>query len=265
MKAQHTALIALLSLSLAACRKDEEADPIDLDYSSASDHARAENAFNDMLAQVDKAVVDNGLRELCDPTVTFDTTSSPRTINLDFGDVNCTALNGRTRRGRIHVSYTGRYREVGTVITITPENYHVNDLLVQGARTVTNLGPNSDGHLQFDVLESGSVTASDGSWTATHSAHRTRTWIQGQDTDMTLDDVYLISGSGSGVNRNGLPYDVAITSPLRIELTCPYITQGTVRITPQGRLDRIIDYGTGSCDGNFSVIVNGHIFGLSIG
>ena len=81
MKAQHTALIALVSLSLAACRKEKESDPIDLDYSSASDNARAEDAFNDILAEVDKAVVDNGLRDLCDPTVTFDTTASPRTTD----------------------------------------------------------------------------------------------------------------------------------------------------------------------------------------
>ncbi|HNU55689.1 MAG TPA: hypothetical protein PKN30_03800 [Flavobacteriales bacterium] len=265
MNAQHTAFIALMTLSLVACRKDEESEPIDLDYTSASDNARAEDAFNDMLAQVDKAVVDYGLRDLCDPTVTFDTTSSPRTITLDFGEVNCTALNGRTRRGRIRVSYTGRYRDIGTVITITPENYHVNDLHIQGAKTVTNLGPDSDGHLQFDVLESGSVTASDGSWTATHAAHRTRTWIQGQDTEMILDDVYLISGSGSGVNRNGVPYTVSISTPLRIALSCPFITQGIVHVIPQGRPDRVIDYGTGTCDGNFSVAVLGHIFGLSIG
>lgn len=265
MKAQHTALIALLSLSLAACRKEKESDPIDLDYSSASDNARAEDAFNDILAEVDKAVVDNGLRDLCDPTVTFDTTASPRTITLDFGDVNCTALNGRQRRGRIRVSYTGRYRDVGTVITITPENYHVNNLWVQGTKTVTNLGPDADGHLRFDVVVGGSLTADDGSWTATHSAQRTRTWIEGQDTDMILDDVYLISGSGSGVNRNGLAYTVTITSPLRIAIGCPYITQGIVRIVPEGRPERVIDYGTGTCDGNFSVTVLGHIFGVTIG
>jgi len=106
-------LIPALALLATACRKDKEDAP-DIDFTSASDNARAEDAFSDMLAQVDKAVEDNGLRDQCDPVVTFDTTATPRTITLDFGDVNCTAANGRLRRGRILVSYTGRYREPGT-------------------------------------------------------------------------------------------------------------------------------------------------------
>ena len=258
-------LLLLALLLLAACRKEKETDPIDLDFSSASDNARAEDAFNDILAQVDKAVDDNGLREACDPTVTFDTLGTPRTIMLDFGTENCTANNGRLRRGRIMVSYTGRYREVGTVITITPQNYHVNNNLVEGSKTVTNLGPNEAGHLQYNVVVNGTLTAADGSWTATHSAQRTRTWIEGQDTAPLSDDVYLITGNGSGVNRNGVAYTAAITTALRVALNCPFITQGAVTITPANRPPRIIDYGTSACDANFSVTVNGQTFNVTIG
>lgn len=266
MKASTISLLAMMLVLLSSCRKDKEDEPtIDLDYTSASDNARAEDVFSDMLAQVDKAVEANGLRDLCEPTVTFDTTSAPRTITLDFGTVNCTAVNGRLRRGRILVSYTGRYRDVGTVITITPENYHVNDNLVQGTKTVTNLGPNGEGQLQFSVSVNGSLTAADGSWTATHVANRTRTWIAGQGTPGLSDDVYLITGGGSGVNRNGQAYSVSITNALRVALDCPTITQGTVQITPSGRPVRIIDYGNGTCDGSFTVTVNGQTFTVVIG
>lgn len=266
MKASTISLLAMMLVLLSSCRKDKEDEPtIDLDYTSASDNARAEDVFSDMLAQVDKAVEANGLRDLCEPTVTFDTTSAPRTITLDFGTVNCTAVNGRLRRGRILVSYTGRYRDVGTVITITPENYHVNDNLVQGTKTVTNLGPNGEGQLQFSVSVNGSLTAADGSWTATHVANRTRTWIAGQGTPGLSDDVYLITGGGSGVNRNGQAYSVSITSALRVALDCPTITQGTVQVTPSGRPVRIIDYGNGTCDSSFTVTVNGQTFSVVIG
>lgn len=266
MKASALSLLALTLLFLTSCRKDKEEEPvIDLDYTSASDNARAEDLFSDMLAQVDKAVDANGLRDLCDPTVTFDTTSTPRSITLDFGTVNCTASNGRLRRGRILVSYTGRYRDVGTVITITPDNYYVNNNRVQGTKTVTNLGPNSEGQLQFSVSVNGSLTAADGSWTATHVANRTRTWIAGAGTPALSDDVYLITGGGSGVNRNGQAYTVSITNALRVALDCPYITQGTVQITPSGRPARIIDYGSGACDGSFTVSVNGQTFTVVIG
>ncbi len=264
---QLLSIAAIALLGLVACKKDKE-EVLDLDYTSASDNARAEDAFSDMLTQVDKAVDENGLRsadDACDPTVTFDTLSSPRTMTIDFGTVNCTAANGRMRRGQILVSYTGRYRDPGTVIIITPQNYYVNDNHVQGLKTVTNMGEDQNGHLYYSVLVDGTLTASDGSWTATHHAERTRTWIEGQDTPIITDDVYLITGGGNGVNRNGMAYTISILNALRVQVGCPFITAGTVQITPQDRPVRTIDYGNGACDGIISITVNGQTFTITLG
>lgn len=264
---KHLALAACAMLLLAACKKDKE-EELDLDYTAASDNARAEDAFSDMLTEVDKAVDANGLRGMddeCAPVVTFDTIANPHTITINFGTVNCTANNGRQRRGQIIVSYTGRYRDPGTVITITPQNYYVNDNHVEGTKTVTNLGENSDGHLQFSVVVSGTLTAGNGSWTASHQANRTRTWIEGEDTQSILDDVYLITGGGAGVNRNGNAYTVNIINALRVKVGCPFITAGTVEVVPANKPTRTIDYGNGSCDGTISITVNGQTFTFTIG
>lgn len=258
-------LLACSTILFVACRKDTNDNDLDLDYMSASDNARAEDAFTDLFNQVEKSMDENGLREACDPVVTFDTIAEPHSMTLDFGTVDCTAQNGRQRRGRIHVTWTGRYRDPGTVITMTPDEYFVNGNQVQGTKTVTNLGPNDEGNLQFHVVVDGSLTAGDGSWTSTHQAQRTRTWIQGADTPGILDDVYLITGSGSGTNRNGVNYTVNITSPLRVELSCPFITAGSVDITPENRPTRTINYGNGSCDGTITITVNGHTFTVTIG
>ena len=265
MRTKIILLFAVSSLlAFSSCRKEKET-PLDMDYTSASDNRKAENVFNDMLLQVDNAVDANGLRDLCAPIVSFDTTSTPRTITVDFGDVNCTATNGRIRRGRILVSYTGLYREPGTVITITPENYHVNDILVQGTKTVTNLGPDAQGHPTFSVVVNGTLTADDGSWTSTHQAQRVRTWLEGSTTAQINDDVYSITGNGSGVNRNGVAYTLTITNALRVQVGCPWIMQGTVRVTPTGRPEVTIDYGSGACDGSLSVTVNGTTYNVTIG
>lgn len=253
-----------MALLLTSCRREKE-PVVDRDYTSASDNSRAEDLFNDMLVQVDNAVDENGLRDDCAPIVTFDTTSAPRTITIDFGSVNCTASNGRLRRGRILVSYTGRYRDQGTVITITPDNYHVNNISVQGSKTVTNLGPNTDGNLAFSVSVNGTLTADDGSWTSSHQAQRTRTWIAGSTTPQLLDDIYLITGNGNGVNRNGVVYALSITNALRVQIGCPWITQGTVQVVPVGRPEVSIDYGSGACDGTITVTVNGQTYTITIG
>lgn len=267
MRTKLPMIAACALLTLAACRKDKD-EAVDLDYTSASDNARAEDAFSDMLTEVDKAVDANGLRgtdDDCAPVVTFDTIANPHTITIDFGTVNCTANNGRQRRGRIHASYTGHYRDPGTVITITPDGYYVNDNHVEGSKTVTNLGENGDGHLQFNVVVNGTLTAGDGSWTATHQADRTRTWIEGEGTQNIFDDVYLITGGGSGVNRNGNAYTVSITNALRVQVGCPFITAGTVDVDPANKPTRTIDYGNGSCDGTLTVTVNGQSFTFTIG
>jgi hypothetical protein len=266
---KHLSLVTTFSLlALVSCRKEDKTDPTDFDYTSAIDNARAEDYFADMLNAVDDAADANGLRDAndaCAPTVTFDTLVMPHTLTIDFGTVNCTTTSGRMRRGMLNVTFTGRYRDVGTVITITPQDYYVNDNHVEGTKTVTNMGLNGDGDPYFTVAVSGTVTAGDGSWTATHQAARTRTWIQGDDTLTPLDDVYLITGGGSGVNRNGVAYTVTITQALRVAVGCAWITAGTVEITPQNKPTRTINYGNGSCDGTFSVTVNGNTFSVTLG
>lgn len=255
-------------LMLAACKKDKEEDQPDLDYTAASDNARAEDAFDDMMTQVDGAASNNGLREMedgCDPTITIDTVAMPHTMDIDFGTLNCTANNGRQRRGVLHVTFTGRYRDAGTVITITPQNYYVNDKHVEGTKTITNMGLDQDGHPYYTIVVDGTVTAPDGSWHHTHHAERVRTWIVGADTPSPLDDVYLITGGGYGVNKNQVHYTTSITTALRIEHACAYkVTAGTIEIHPDNKPVRTIDYGTGSCDGTMTVSVNGHTFTVTI-
>lgn len=270
LNSKHLSLAAFTLLMLAACKKDkEDSDPVDLDYTAASDNARAEDDFDDMMTQVDAAASDRGLRDMedgCTPTITIDTVAMPHTMDIDFGTVNCTANNGRLRRGVLHVTFTGRYRDQGTVITITPQNYYVNDKHVEGTKTITNMGLDQNGHLYYTIVVDGTITAADGSWSHSHHAERTRTWIAGSDTPEWNDDIYSITGGGYGTNRHGVHYTTTITSALRVEHACAYrVTAGVVEIHPDNKPVRTIDYGTGSCDGTITVSVNGHTFTVTVG
>jgi len=265
---EQVAWTAVVLLALTGCRKTNEEPEPALSYTSVSDNATAEDYFNDMLVQVEAAASDNGLRDVddaCSPTVTIDTIAMPHTLVIDFGNTNCTAANGRLRRGVLAVTFTGRYRDEGTVITITPQDYYVNDHHVEGTKTVTNMGMNTDHQPYFNVTVDGTITATDGSWTATHHSQRVRTWTAGNDTQTPLDDAYEITGSGNGVNRNGLAYTVMVTNALHVQWGCPFITQGTMEITPQDLPTRTIDYGDGTCDGTLTVTVNGYTFSFTIG
>lgn len=260
---------AIVLFALAGCKKESGTpEPSSFDLVTAQDNALADDYFNDMLVQVDRAASDNGLRETddnCAPAVAIDLAAMPHTMTVDFGNTNCTDLSGRTRRGTLFVTFTGAYGDSGTTITITPQNYYVNDHHVEGGKTVTNMGRNTEHQPFFNVTVDGTVSAPDGSWTATHHSQRVRIWTAGSDTPTWTDDAYTIGGTGNGVNHNGLPYTMVITQPLHVNWGCPFITQGRLTLTPQDLPVRTIDYGNGACDGTFAVTVSGYSFTVTIG
>ncbi len=265
-------ITASACLLLAACNKDKDAPTAPgtggVDYTAATDQAMSSGIGNDMLQQADAAASSNGIRsteDACAPTVTIDTVADPHTMIIDFGAANCTAANGRMRRGVLHVTFTGPYHAPGTVITITPQDYYVDNNHVEGTKTVTNMGLNDDHLPYFTIVEDLTVTAGNGSWTATHHAERIRTWAQGSDTPDPSDDAYVITGHGHGVNRHSHAYVMNIQEPLHVHAGCPFITQGVVAVTPENQPTRTLDYGDGSCDNTATVTVNGQSFTITIG
>jgi hypothetical protein len=254
--------MALVTL-LASCRK-ERRDTIG--SSISTDHNTAENLFSDMFKVVDDVSMNTeGIREDligCIDTIIVDTTSNPKTVLIDFGNNDCAGYDGRVRMGKLHITYTGRYREVGTEITITPENYTVNGNLIEGQKIIENLGLNANGQLHYSVVAWGTVTSPGNAWTVTWQAERTRTWVEGQSTPTLLDDVYEITGYGSGVNRNGVPYSSVITQPLRAEIGCPWIVSGSITIEPENYATRYIDFGDGACNSSFTLTVNNQEYQL---
>lgn len=263
MKNKFLILFLALSVLAISCRKERRDT---LGSSISTDNNTAENLFSDMFKVVDDVSMSTaGIREDiigCIDTIIVDTVSSPKTILIDFGDNDCIGNDGRVRKGKLHITYTGRYREVGTVITITPENYTVNGHLIEGQKTIENLGLNSDSQLHFAITANGTVTAAGSAWTISWQAARTRTWIEGQSTQTLLDDVYEITGTGSGVNRNDVPYTCTITQPLRAEIGCPWIVSGALTIQPEDYAARYIDFGNGECNSAFTLTVNGEEYQL---
>jgi archaellum component FlaF (FlaF/FlaG flagellin family) len=251
-------MIILAMITMASCRRDRKET---LSNTITVDNSTAENLYSDLFKVVDNiSSSEDGIREDeigCIDTVIVDTVSTPRSILIDFGTDDCLGDDGRIRNGQIFVTYSGRYREEGTVITITPQNYTVNGYTLAGTKTVTNLGDNTEGDMQFSIVVDGSLTAPGNAWTSQWDSNRVRTWVEGQSTATIWDDAYEITGSASGVNRNGVAYDISIVNPLRAEIGCRWIVSGTMLLSPEDFDARTIDFGNGECNNGFSVTVNG--------
>ncbi len=258
------ALIALaITATLFSCRRSRERE---FGNGITTDDGTAENLFGDVFKVVDEVSSSTeGIRENqigCIDTIMIDTLSTPRSVTIDFGSDDCVGNDGRVRKGILNITYTGRYREVGSVITVVPENYTVDGYLLEGVKVIENLGLNDQGQLHYSVLVDGRITAPNNAWEITWTANRTRTWVEGQSTPTIWDDAYTISGFGSGVNRNDVEYTTNITVPLRAEVGCRWIVSGEATIDPDGYAERFVDFGNGECNNGIFVTVNGETYTL---
>jgi hypothetical protein len=259
---------ALTVFLFQACRKESKG-VLDMDTVSAEDNSTAESMFNDVFALMDEAATEQpgirsgGYRASC-ATVTADTASSPRVLTLDFGS-GCTGNDGRTRSGKIIITFTGRYRDAGTVISHTFDNFYINGNKVEGTKTVTNMGLNAEGNLVYKIEVKGAKITTD-QGVLTWESTREREWTAGSNTPSILDDEYDITGTASGVNRKGSAYTIKIddTAPVHVKVGCRWIVSGKVDIMPEGKSTRTVDYGFGTCDSQATVTINGQTYAFQM-
>lgn len=247
------------SLILSSCRKCKDSD---FDTESSIDNSNSETNFEQVFKQVDDASSGSALGKI-GPAVLFDTLTNPKKMTIDYG-TSTICSDMKIRSGKIIVTYTGKYKEAGTLINVNFENFIQNGKKFSNSstKTITNNGRNTEGFLNWTIQVNASILLESGqtvSWTAT----RNRVWIAGENTPKeSFDDKYEITGNASGVNRKGLNYSSNITSPLLIDMSCNLrkITKGIIVLTPEGKSERTIDFGNGECDNEATCQVNGKSF-----
>lgn len=269
---RYMMVAATIGVLFTSCRKDK--DEKDNDTSAASDNSLAEGTYNDVNNIADEAS-EGSLSSYLSPsgeksmlstcaTITHDTTVTPRLLTIDFGTTNCLCTDGRNRRGIINVSYSGQYRDSASVHTITFTNYFVNDNQVLGSKTVTNNGHNAAGNLSYSIAVNGQIIKAGGGGTINWTSNRTREWIIGESTAIWSDDVYLITGSANGTNAAGNSFNMTITTALRKEIGCRHFVSGAFSLTPSGKPTRYINFGSGACDNQATVTINGNIYNITL-
>lgn len=268
------ALVMLVGSTIVftSCKKDSESTAVDT--SSASDETLADRIYENVSNISDEAYALKSSNLKSTETnrlflgdcavITLDTLAFPLTMTIDFGEENCLCDDGHYRRGQIQVSFTGRYRAEGTVITHGFNNYFVDDNRVEGTKVVTNMGLNTDSHFVYQIEVVGVIFLANTDDSFSWNSSRTREWVEGADTYTLWDDVYLISGNSEGVRADGETWQRITLEPLRKELGCRHIVSGIIEITPAERPIRTLDYGSGDCDNVATVTVNGVIYTIML-
>ena len=274
---KNLAILSLVALSLTSCLKNR----LKKDQSALVNY-KIETAFDEMTNISDQAITGNMVyyksgqiivakpgqniafeKADCNVIITIDTTSSPKSVTVDYGSSNCTCNDGKTRRGKIVTTFTGQYIAPGTIITHTPVDYYVNDIKYEGTKTVQNMGLNSNSQPYFNVQIDGNATLESGE-VVNYTSTRVRTWTTGFNTLLNrFDDEYDITGTSEATFSSVEGYTGNTTSPIHIKVGCGFPVSGTLDITPTGKPVRQINYGDGTCDYSFTVTVSGYTFTIN--
>jgi len=255
--------LGILTVLLYSCKEQNVINTPELANTQAcQDHLTAENIFNDVDHIVEGAFLDNGINKSYPKfTIMNNDASNIDTLIINFGanEIIYPYPGGKLRKGKINVTYTGKYRDSLAVITTTFDNYYVNYNLIQGEMTVTNQGRKNNGNICFTIeVNDASISTPNG--TINWESDIVKEWTSGEDTYLDLsDDEYKITGSASGNGVNGNDFTMTIIDTLNVALSCfPFcvIKSGTSKITPDGYANRIVNYGESLCDCNIDVIIN---------
>jgi len=180
----------------------------------------------------------------------------PKTVTLDFG-AGCLGRDGKLRKGKIITVYTGRMIVPGSKATTTFDNYYVDSFHIEGTHINENTSASNQQSWHVQVVNGKITNTGSGRWKLWNS-NKTITQIEGNGTPLfPLDDVFKITGTASGSNAGGNTWTSAITDPLIKKFTCHWIVKGTVVITRNAHV-ATLDYGSGNCDNQAVITVNGN-------
>jgi hypothetical protein len=261
---------------MTSCKKDTNSTVNNDDMSTTADRFQeAEGTSSDVDVIADQAMEahsvsmrtsgsNNVFGILSCAVVTNDTVN--HIITVDFGS-GCTGQHGHTRSGQIIIHYNGgNYFTPGFQRIVTFNNYYIDQKHLEGTRTITNNGLNSNNHLNWTIdAQNMRITRPGGSYHEWNSL-RNREMIAGDSTlNNPNDDIYSITGSSNGVRSNGVTCSATITNPLIKDGSCFYrIVSGTIVITPSNKPPMTLDYGSGTCDDLATVTRNGVTYTIHI-
>lgn len=189
------------------------------------------------------------------------TPSNPQgTIVIDFG-AGCTDPIGNIRKGKIIINFSGRRFLPGSTVITTFDGYSINDIIIQGTRTLTNISESTESAPVFRVeLENGQATWPDGT-VATREHCFIRQWIRAVSPvidQLVINQCTDADVAASGTNRRGRSYTMRIVEELVYKRGCPIAISGVKEFTDvvSGKVITV-DYGDGSCDRTITITVDG--------
>ena len=178
-------------------------------------------------------------------TITTVVTATSKEKTIDFGE-GCELPNGHVLKGIIYMSYQKDMTALTKEISVSFQNFYINDVNIEGAKSVfrerTNTNNNPQSTFNVDIV----VTWPDGSY-ASRVGVKVREWIEGYGSGNWGDNVFLITGNRTTIFRNGNIRVGEVIQALRRELSCNFLVSGIINLQRNNNVVTL-DFGDGLCD-----------------
>jgi hypothetical protein len=270
-------LILASFLVFVACKKEKETtnsiNSTD-ELITATDNNRGETESNTIFT-MSKGGWDRRLGAKTNGTDTFDvpscavetldTLSNPKKYIIDFGQTGCECFDGKTRKGRLILTWTGNPWDSLSQKQIIADSFFINNVRWTYQHRETNLGRKPPmGHpvMRVEVLDC-KIMGADG--VVDFKSDRTQELVRGHETPMIFsDDEFMVKGATNGSDRKGNVFSTIITQPLKFRPDCRYFTSGKVELRRNNSEVRTLDYGSGNCDNEATMIIQGKSYPFTL-
>lgn len=272
MKKKSIILILLLLplLWLSYCKTESTEVDYNPNVLTSKDYIRAEdevyeivNAF--LKGIYDSLVVNDGYGYIDACEVIYE--QGDNALIFSYGEVNRMCQDNKFRRGLFNADFSGDVFSVGVTATIKTDSLFVDDYLIEASMKIKNLGLNGNNLPQFSLIVDTSLVMLPDTTKTNGVSLKTEflmVWEEGSLTPAVHeDDLYLITGTASGVSSEGYEFSTTVLDPLYNYVDCFWISQGINQITvpsasvPTGEIDYILDDG---CFNEFYFYFNDNLF-----
>jgi hypothetical protein len=268
-------------LSIVSCKKEtsgtNDNEEVTASQTSSESDAQSEIIFNEVFDNAMGVSDEVGMfgtgvfaRINSCPTVTvlhLTANQFPIRVTLDFGATGCVGNDGHQRRGKIITEYTGRLVYPGSIATTTFDGFYFDSIHVEGTHRISNISVVSTVPIirKFEAkVENGKLTFQNGNYVNWNST-KIITQIEGAVTPDPHDDQFKVEGSANGTALRGnllVAWQSTITEPLLKKFNCRWIVKGRVRTVRantnvNSQWVGVLDFGTGNCDNQATVTING--------
>ena len=260
------ATLAFFILITVSCRTSDR----DLDTSTGSSISAwtAMNHFHNIMrevhrvAQVDSVLNNIPVADAIVPSICIDsikrvpdTGPFPIDLSIHYSQIN-SCSSPLHRDGVINANFSSSYSNLGTVITITLDDYSVKNVFVSGEIKMEVVNSVKDSLAFLVSITNGKIEDTNKPGKNISYFEGTLSYINyaGRKTIPTTDDDFVIEGTGNGIAENGVIYSYKTEDQLILLATCDYERFGSFRLSAPNTQDRICNVNEGDACDNFMLV-----------